>query len=175
MKISVIIAGVRFPYTSVVMESLKDADEILFAYSKDQYVATVNRTVKATTGDLIIQTADRFVYRPDWREKVEEATGKLKDGTGVISFAPNICLASAITRDYLENDLRGNYFYPDYWHYNCDQELGDFARLRNKYTEVLGLFSILPKLEKENISEDCIQHDGDIWRDRSNRGYPYEN
>jgi hypothetical protein len=174
MKISVIISGIRFSYASVVMDSLKEADEILFAYSKDQYVAAVNRTVKATTGDIIIHTSDRFVYLPGWKEKLEDGIKRLPEQSGVVSFHPNICIASAVTRDYLENDLHGHYLYPEYWHYNCDQELGDYARLRNKYVEIFGLFTILPKLEKENINENCIQHDGDVWRKRSNNQYPYE-
>lgn len=175
MKISVVIAGIRFPYASVVMESLKDADEILFAYSKDQYVKSVNRAVKATTGDVIIQTADRYIYLPGWRKRVEESIKKLPNNSGVVSFNPNICIASAVTRDYLETDLHGYYLYPEYWHYNCDQELGDYARLRSKYVEELGLFTILPKLEEGNINENCIKHDGDVWRKRSDNGYPYEN
>lgn len=174
MKFSVILPSIRPGFRDDTIKSAKDeADEFLLLDDpKKQYVQKANEGVYQTIGDVIVYLADRVVLYPGWRKKTEEAFEKINN-SGVVSYFPNLVYNGAVTRDYIMTDLGGYLFYPEYLHYNCDQELGEVARLANKYVELLGLVKEFKEPpEKTLLNKDTIQHDGDLFREREKLGFP---
>lgn len=178
MKISVVIPTVGRPsfrtVFNAVTNELKSGDGIVVQDSKKQLVENLNLGVKNTDGDIIVFFSERGEPLSGWREKLLDAFERIQN-SGVVSFHPNIVQAGAVSRDFLNNELGGYFFWPEYIHYYADQELGERARKHNKYVEILDIIREHPKPKEDPYHENNIRaanHDQELYYKREKKGFP---
>lgn len=157
MKLSVVMSHMNRPSLPEAVISVRDADEIILVEDNQQQrrelTAIFNDGVAQTTGDVIVITGERQVFVPEWRAVVTELVESL-NGSGVVSFFPSTPGGGAVTRDFLLNELGGFMFWPDYIHYFSDAEIGERARMANKYAECSRERIFSRVLDKVGRSED---------------------
>ena len=132
-------------------------------------VVKLNTLASICRGDLIVYLTDRTILVPEWREKLLKAFERIGN-SGVVSFATNTPSTGAISADYFKK--LGFIHYPGYLHYHGDQELGERARIDNKFVECLDIIeSTYPKPESTSKREEIIKHDWTLYHIREDLGF----
>lgn len=157
------------------LKSTRDADEVIVI--KDiprlEHITRLHEGIQKATGDFLMTMTDRTILLSGWRKALEESLEKI-GGSGCVTFDSNFCGLAGVTRDYLEKELGGYFYWPDYIHYNGDQELGERARRDKKYIEV-------PDGDKYNFrfpkrytdqSQEYVEYDKEVYHTRTNLGWP---
>lgn len=145
-----------------------EADEIITICGTDtQMVEKINKGARMATGDFLFLFGDRGVMKKGWYQQLQRA---LEGGfSGVVSFGENTVLAGGATRDYYEHELKANLLHPEYIHYHGDQELGERARLKLKYKEILGYLEIVG--DSGGVNDYTVEHDKNLYEFRCNKKF----
>lgn len=179
MKFSVVMTSCGRPSFNEAIDSVKDADQIIIKIDdmthRREQVALINEAVSEATGDVIFFMGERQIFAPDWKEKTIRAFGKINN-YGVVSFWENIVIAGCITREFIDKELGGLMWSPDYIHYCPDIEIGDIARKHLHYVEAL---DVLVKHYDKDFgsnphSEHCAEFDRQTYELRTHAGWPVE-
>lgn len=157
--------------------SFQDADEVLPSLDdiigeRREQVNCVNAATQRATGDVLVFMAERQRFVVDWRKILEEEVTKMK--SGLLSFYIDAYAGFAVTRDFLENELKGFIYWPDYIHYWSDDELGHRAKRANKHYVRRGMIEEDIRPKTDQISREFYARDRAMFERRQALGFPDE-
>jgi len=174
MKISVVIPATGRPSFQKVYDAAQEADEVIVSRTGKQLVENLNEGIAQSTGDFIVFLSERGEPCKYWLVKMLSAFKRIQF-FGVVSFHPNIVQAGAVSRRYLEKNLGGYFYWPDYIHYHADQELGERARRDSKYTEQLDIITEYAKPKNDSFvasNNQAAKQDSKTYYERERLGFP---
>ena len=111
---------------------------VLFNKRRRDWVHSMNRALKYTTGDAVFYASDDLEFPPDLIAEIVAVMGaRFPNGDGLVGIETKPTSSQGafglMGKKFIEHFPDRQVFCPDFVHYSSDFEIGRYARTHNKF------------------------------------------